>query len=150
MLSRPVLLLLEDPMAGLDIKSRAEVSKLLGELNSQGEMRVVLVLRAKGAGDMPEWVTDVCDVTNGDVWIGRAEEWKGRPALETEAQMKEVEDEAEQDAGEGEPVVKLQDISVSYGEGTRPVLNEVSWTIRPGSRWHLQGANGEPDPSYDV
>jgi len=143
MLSRPALLLLEDPMAGLDIASRAEVSTLLGQLNSQGDMRIVLVLRAKGMGDMPDWVTDVCQVSNGDVWLGKSEEWKGMVPTTFEGPNEEIEDKLDPKSEEGAPVVQLQDVSVSYGEGTRPVLNEVSWTIKPGSRWHLQGANGK-------
>ena len=146
MLSRPLLLLLEDPMAGLDIQSRAEVSQLLGDLNTQGDMRVVLVLRAKGVGDMPDWVTDVCEVSNGDVWLGKTSEWKERAAVNPQKRIEEVETEpAAETAGE-EPVVKLSDVSVSYGEGTRSVLDSVSWSIKPGSRWHLQGANGESAP----
>jgi ABC-type molybdenum transport system ATPase subunit/photorepair protein PhrA len=31
-----------------------------------------------------------------------------------------------------EPLVKLNRVSVSYGEGTRPVLKDVSWEIKPG------------------
>lgn len=126
-------------MAGLDINSRDEVSRLLGELNEDGT-RVVLVQRAKGADAMPSWVTDICEVKNGDVWVGPRAEWEQR-AQRPAAHIEDVEELPEDTVAE--PVVKLQDVSVSYGQGSRPVLKNISWEIQPGQRWHLQGANGE-------
>jgi ABC-type molybdenum transport system ATPase subunit/photorepair protein PhrA len=151
LLTRPVLLLLEDPMAGLDVQSREEVAGLLGRLNEEGGIRVVLVLRAKG-DPLPDWVTDVCEVRQGEVWIGKRAEWEARGSIKNGSEAS-VEDAVghesaaakkreSSDSDAKEPVIKLQDVSVSYGEGTRPVLKSVSWTIQPGQRWHLQGANG--------
>ncbi|ODN99033.1 hypothetical protein I350_07185 [Cryptococcus amylolentus CBS 6273] len=145
LLTRPHLLLIEDPMAGLDIPSRAEVSRLLGELNADVEqgIKIALVLRGKGGEEMPDWITNVAEVRGGDVWVGSREEYdvrrEGREAHEKKkvTEVVEINDEIA-----GEPVVKLDKVSVSYGEGTRPVLKEVSWTIQPGSKWHLIGANG--------
>ena len=39
-----------------------------------------------------------------------------------------------------DPLVQLNNVSVQY-EG-RPVLNNISWTIRPGEFWQLMGPNG--------
>lgn len=125
-------------MAGLDTNSRAEVSHLLGRLNEDA-IRVVLVQRSKGE-PLPPWVTDIVEIKGGDVWIGKRDEWE--PSVDTVAHIDEVNDEP--GLTPSDPVVKLQDVSVSYGEGSRPVLKSVSWEILPGSRWHLQGANGEP------
>ncbi|OCF38095.1 hypothetical protein I316_00319 [Kwoniella heveanensis BCC8398] len=153
LLTQPVLLILEDPMAGLDVSSREEVSRILGQLNGEGGIRIVLVLRAKGGGDMPEWITDVAEVRNGEVWIGSKEDYERSHREEIrrqEAKLQEIENEkgqsqkdtASNDRDDKAPLVKLQDVSVSYGEGTRKVLNNVSWTIKPGEKWHLVGANG--------
>ena len=121
LLTRPGLLLLEDPMAGLDVRSRAEVSRVLGEIN-RDSVRTVLVLKGKG-GSMPDWVTNVADVRNGEVWIGPREEWEARESTSS-ARIEPVEEAQEAPLareGEGEPVVQLQDVSVSYGQGSRPV-----------------------------
>lgn len=142
-MSKPLLLLLEDPMAGLDIKSRDEVSELLGRLNYQGGIRVVLVLRAKGADSMPEWITDICSVQGGDVWVGSRSAWEQQDHTAT-TNIEEIEENIGEMAAE--PVVKLNDVSVSYGEGSRPVLKNISWEIKPGERWHLQGSNGGGAP----
>ncbi|KAL7421337.1 hypothetical protein Q5752_004222 [Cryptotrichosporon argae] len=134
LLTRPALLLLEDPMAGLDAAGRAEVARVLGEINDTAQPRIALVLRA-GTERMPDWITHVAEVRAGDVWVGTKGEWKGEPG-------RVVDDSDDVQPQGGEAVVRLQDVSVSYGEGTRPVLKNVSWEIRPGDRWHLQGSNG--------
>jgi ABC-type molybdenum transport system ATPase subunit/photorepair protein PhrA len=143
LLTRPVLLLLEDPMAGLDIKSRAEVSKVLGELDSEGDIRVVLVLRGKGEG-LPDWVENVVDIRSGNVWIGDRSEWERLSASTASIEEVTVNDKSAEkpEKREGKPVVELNGVTVSYGEGTREVLKGIDWTIRDGEKWHLQGSNG--------
>ena len=121
LLTRPVLLLLEDPMAGLDTASREEVSRVLGNLNESGDIRIVLVLRGKGAGSMPEWVTEICEVKEGELWIGRRREWEGRERVVGPESKEVMEGETKQVQAQGDAVVVLRDVSVSYGEGTRPV-----------------------------
>lgn len=149
LLTRPVLLLLEDPMAGLDVQSRAEVSGVLGDLNANGGIRVVVVLRGKGSVDVPEWVTNVAEVRDGEVWIGTKEDWMARHEDE-QTPSATLGDVAKEDTPVnpisqpvGEPLVELNQVTVSYGEGTREVLKGIDWTMREGEKWHLQGANGE-------
>lgn len=127
-------------MAGLDVRSRDQVAKLLGDINHQGQIRVVLVLRGKG-GDMPEWITDVCEIRNGDVWIGRRSEYDDvrapRTALEekkaADVGAKESSAVSRQTAPSAEPVVRLSNINVTYGEGTRKVNQVMStcWSSLP-------------------
>lgn len=123
LLSKPVLLVLEDPMAGLDVSSREEVSRTLGDLNAQGDIRIAVVQRGKGKGDIPEWITDICEVQNGDAWVGPRAEWERRQGEdETASSPKEHPTGTEISLDSSvEPIIRLQDVSVSYGEGTRPV-----------------------------
>ncbi|KAK8853244.1 hypothetical protein IAR55_003946 [Kwoniella newhampshirensis] len=138
LLTKPVLLILEDPMAGLDVASREEVSGVLGELNEKG-IRILLVLRGKGGDGMPEWVTDVVEVRDGEVWVGKRDEYEVRHKEEQSqrARLEEIGDDegkhgVPDQAKNGEPVVRLDGVSVSYGEGTR----------KGREKWHLVGANG--------
>ena len=124
LLTKPVLLLLEDPMAGLDIPSRKQVSQILGDMNSAGERRIMLVLRGKGSDALPEWITDVCAVKQGDVWIGSRSDWEDRAGESSDGTSTNAHrrptttPRSDEDAP---PVVELQDVSISYGEGTRQV-----------------------------
>lgn len=142
LLSRPVLLLLEDPMAGLDAQSRKEVSSILRGVNAQGDVRVVLVLRGKGKGAMPDWVDTICEVKDGKVWVGSREEWEAAGHSAESVATTVATPSALTDNSTHEPVIQLENVSISYGEGTRPVLKDVSWSIKPGEKWHLKGANG--------
>lgn len=146
-MTRPALMILEDPMAGLDVPSRELVDSLLGDLNAfEDESRVVLVLRDKGDETIPDWITNVVDVRNGEAWVGTREEWDDKMFQQRGSTASKGDEGDLPDGNTGTsqvPVVQLQNVSVSYGEGTREVLRSISWTIRPGDRWHLQGANGE-------
>lgn len=151
LLTRPVLLILEDPMAGLDVQSRKDVSEVLGKMDAEGEIRTVLVLRAKGAEGVPEWVGNIVEVREGEVWIGSREEWEqrvasasplssGRAPASTSTSAATSMSDAE--AKNAAPVVELNGVTVSYAAGARPVLKGIDWTLLPGEKWHLQGANG--------
>lgn len=135
---RPRVLLLEDPMAGLDAPSRERVRSLLGQLNASGQPRVVLVLRDRGEDTLADWVSNVVEVRNGRAWLGTRDEWvaRRRERGEREAATYAASESA------GPPIIELNGVSVSYGQGSRPVLKNIDWSIRPGSRWHLQGSNG--------
>lgn len=141
LMTRPAMMLLEEPMAGLDAQSRLVVDDVLGALNaSENEARVVLVLRDREE-DLPKWITNVVDVREGEVWVGTRRQWEIRSAAR--ARRAQPDDKADGSKTSTEaPLVKLSHVSVSYGEGTRPVLQNVDWVIRPGDKWHLQGANG--------
>ncbi|WWC72044.1 uncharacterized protein I206_106004 [Kwoniella pini CBS 10737] len=153
LLTKPLLLILEDPMSGLDFKSRKEVSKILGNLNNNSnnnnnnnnnEPRIILVIRDKNLNNLPDWITNVVEIKSGKVWIGSKNEFlSSYSTLENGNENTKIEEvNFRKGEEEGKEVVKLDKVSVSYGEGSRPVLNEISWTIREGEKWHLVGANG--------
>lgn len=139
----PRLLLLEDPMAGLDVPSRAKVGALLGELNAIAAPRVVLVLRDRGEDTLADWVTHVADARGGVVRLSSAQEWVRRRKEQGEGEAEHATSSSAAAAtADATPIVQLSDVSVSYAEGARPVLRHVSWDIKPGEKWHLSGANG--------
>jgi ABC-type molybdenum transport system ATPase subunit/photorepair protein PhrA len=149
LMTNPNLLILEDPMAGLDAVSRITVSELLSDVNAtQDNPRVVLVLRGKGDETLADWVTNVCEVQNGNVWIGTKEEWETRQRkqsspLNGKKAAGEFPSPTAASGNSEPPIARLRNVSVTYGEGERRVLDGVDWTIRPGDRWHLKGSNGE-------
>lgn len=124
LLTRPEMLMLEDPLAGLDVASRKEVANVLGKVNADG-IRLVLVLRGKGKGKeavLPDWVTDVVDVRQGEVWIGSKAEFETEKlaALGASKDTSKVDANKRQEMlarrRELEPVVEMDDVSVAYGD----------------------------------
>ncbi|GHJ86046.1 hypothetical protein NliqN6_2448 [Naganishia liquefaciens] len=151
LLARPRLLILEDPFAGLDVQSRRQIAGMLGAVNSGSQtlgtegdaMRLVLSLRGTGAVGMPGYVTHVARVMAGQVEMLEKKEYVDRLQAESETQHVVPDGPAvnrERAAGLADPLVDAQNVFIAYGD--KRVLDDVSWQIRPGDRWHLQGSNG--------
>jgi len=127
LLSRPEMLLLDEPFMGLDTEGRAEVADMLGRLVRHG-LRLILITPREM---IPDWVTNVLDL---DV-VGersRSEIPIERPLDDRTTASAKMRDPAR--------LVELRNISVAYGE--RNILKNVSWTVREGERWALVGPNG--------
>ncbi|KAF9465209.1 P-loop containing nucleoside triphosphate hydrolase protein [Collybia nuda] len=134
-LSRPELLLLDEPLTGLDLQNRPTLLEILRSLHSARSPRVILGLRTQDP--VPEWITHVAFVKDGKVITGPKEE-----VLSATEHFHKP-----QPAGAkisptpvGELVVEMKGVGVKYGN--RTVLNNINWEIRQGERWHLQGTNG--------
>ncbi|CDS13401.1 hypothetical protein LRAMOSA05579 [Lichtheimia ramosa] len=144
LLRHPSMLILDEPLMGLDVQHRQKMLKILGELADSG-IPVVLVLRPQD--EFPSWATDV--VALKDLKI----EWKGDPAeyvkkrdqvmakerAEKEAYLKKQET-LEQQQTLRDPVVELKNVNVIYS-GNK-ILDNITWTVRKGERWALLGPNG--------
>jgi energy-coupling factor transporter ATP-binding protein EcfA2 len=140
LLTRPHMLMLEDPLAGLDIASRKEVANLLGKVNAN-DIRLVLVLRGKGKGKetaLPDWVTDVVNVQQGEVWIGPRSEYEaGQAALGVEAKSTAKVDAATRAnmldrRQHSEPLVEMDEVSVSYGVKNEREVSDMLATLTAG------------------
>jgi molybdate transport system ATP-binding protein len=132
LLTRPELLILDDPFLGLDAAGREVVSRLLGEL-VRGGQRLVLICRPD---QVPGWVTNTME----------CEPWRaGGVSPPSTAGADQVDSPglggltppARQDV---EPVVDLRHVTVAHGG--RTILHDVTWTVRAGERWAVLGPNG--------
>ncbi|KAJ3854409.1 P-loop containing nucleoside triphosphate hydrolase protein [Lentinula lateritia] len=140
-LNRPHLLLLDEPLTGLDVKARPLLSSTLHDLHSKKAPRMILGLRAQDS--LPDWVDHVAYVKGSTVIAGEREYvlgsverglggWHGEPKKNrvTENSRTQI----------GRVLIDLKSIKVQYGD--RKVLDQLSWKIRQGERWHLIGENG--------
>ncbi|KAH0829066.1 P-loop containing nucleoside triphosphate hydrolase protein [Lanmaoa asiatica] len=141
-LAQPDLLLLDEPLTGLDTNSRPTLLSVLRSLHEARRPRIIIGLRMQDP--IPDWITHLPLVSNGKVITGIKEEIIEKQELheaeEDRATLMASITPAKQTEHEGKPVVVLRNVGVSYGECR--VLKSINWTIREGQRWHLQGANG--------
>lgn len=112
LLRNPKVLVLDDPMAGLDPVHRKRFRRILGALRRDGvDVRVRCPY-----GD------DLRDHSDGE------------PDFPAERAPKRI------GTDDAPAVIELKDVSVRFGR--RRLFDGFSWTVRRGERWVLRGRNG--------
>ncbi|KAK0233565.1 P-loop containing nucleoside triphosphate hydrolase protein [Armillaria fumosa] len=135
--TQPELLLLDEPLTGLDVQNRPNLLNLLHSLHQSRSPRVILGLRAQDP--VPDWITHVALLRGSKVVTGlkdiilHEEALRSKHATETTA-TQTVTNEI------GAVVADLKNVRVQYD--SRVVLRDINWQICQGERWHLQGENG--------
>ncbi|CDO78071.1 hypothetical protein BN946_scf184708.g5 [Trametes cinnabarina] len=145
LLAEPKLLLLDEPLTGLDHNSRGVLVALLQELKKrESSPHVIMGLRAQDP--LPDGTTHVALIKDGgEVLAGRKEDVF--PPYFTPAMAQTTASPGDRASRfnykhrqHGDALVDLKGVSVQYGQ--RKVLSSIHWTIRANSRWHLIGENG--------
>src|SRR6266542_1331200 len=140
LLARPELLILDEPFMGLDAARRSEVAESLGALILDG-LRVVLITRPE---TIPAWATHVLELNRLAVrWQGARRDfrfWIVDFGLEEvpSGSSSNPKSTIQNPKWEG-PIIELHNVNVAY---ERPILRDVSWTVRAGERWAVLGPNG--------
>jgi molybdate transport system ATP-binding protein len=138
LLRNPVLLLLDNPLAGLDVASRADFDELLTEVAAAGTTVVV----ATAPAEVLAITTHVAVLAAGRI-VETLPVASYRPAaapaprLPDAAALQALWPAAAPEFG---TLVKLEDVTVRYGE--RLILDGLNWEIKPSERWALLGPNG--------
>jgi molybdate transport system ATP-binding protein len=131
LLAHPEILILDEPFVGLDADGRREVRAILEKLVREG-VRLILITSPES---IPEYVTHVLQLSDRRITYSGPRSGYRAPAsrsLDRPASMSHQP--------LAEPVVELKNVSVSYGG--RPILRDISWTVRAGERWAVLGPNG--------
>jgi len=132
LLSRPEILILDEPLVGLDSDGRREVASIMRQLVEEGS-RLILIVPADA---IPDCVTHVLELNNRRViYSGRREEYlAGTLRVPSPNGTRSVPTTI------STPIIELKNISVSYSG--KPILCDISWTVQTGERWAILGPNG--------
>jgi molybdate transport system ATP-binding protein len=143
LLAGPRLLILEEPLLGLDRRSRAELRWLIRE---SARLGVTILLVASRSEDVIVPVSKVLCVRRGRI-VARgtrrellAGRLAGAPAGGRRAAPPRPRLPPGRAPSRTEPLVEMRCVTIEHG-GLR-VLDGVDWTIRAGERWALVGPNG--------
>ena len=160
LMQSPRLLILDDPLAGLDQESRVVFTRAVNELIRDGEVNVLLI--SSRSEELPHGITHILEVKDGRVIACGERSESGvvaKPTGQKPAEARPVSPPPDQmspafaamvegyaRALERNPIlglpelIQMQDVSVHYGQV--PVLQNITWTVRRGERWALLGKNG--------
>ena len=134
LMSRPSVLILDNPFIGLDAPTRNLLRELLEQMIQVMHLHVILVLSRED--EIPDFITHVVPVE--DLLCGKKE--IHHPQLSDTKQRVVNTFESIQEEKQEEEIVRLNKVSIRYGE--RTILNELDWTVHKGEKWALTGENG--------
>ncbi|KAG1898982.1 uncharacterized protein F5891DRAFT_1235288 [Suillus fuscotomentosus] len=133
-LSEPELLVLDEPLTGLDINTRPILLNILRSLHESHSLRIIMGLWIQDP--VPDWISHIALVTGETILTGvkdeimfkhaehHAKEAEHRTASTTQSYLQSGLDH-------GKPVVDMKNVNVSYGP--HKVLKNIKWIIRAGT-----------------
>ncbi len=133
LLSKPDILLLDEPYLGLDIGSRRYLNKILGLIAKDG----CTIVSVSSLKDAPACITHVAHLEKGTLqYFGAKETYEEKATISTYILPNLVDDVAPH----FETAVAMTNVTIKYGEKT--ILNNINWQVKAGEKWLLKGHNG--------
>jgi molybdate transport system ATP-binding protein len=142
LLKNPALLLLDNPLTGLDVATCQYFNTLLSEVSASG----ITLIMATSAHEIPDVVQQVAVLNNGVISKTLSkEEFAANIALQldtpnVDAAALEALIHSNAQPHKYAKIVAMNNVVIRYGNKT--ILNHINWAINPGERWALLGPNG--------
>ncbi|WP_114781410.1 ATP-binding cassette domain-containing protein [Botryobacter ruber] len=141
LLKNPRLLLMDNPLMGLDVDARAAFNETLRQIAASG----ITVIMATSPKEVPDAITHVAVLKKGKLEkTEKREEYEPEQVVFTpppalpEAELLDLL--SYNPPAVYDSVVQMNNVSIKYGD--KQVLDGVDWHIRQGERWALLGHNG--------
>ena len=134
LMSKPSVLILDNPFIGLDAPTRDLLRGLLEKMIEVMHLHVILVLSREE--EIPDFITHVVPVEG--LVCGQKDVYLPQSSVVEQNEVKAPESIQEDEPKE--EIVRLNKVSIRYGE--RTILDELDWTVHKGEKWALTGENG--------
>jgi molybdate transport system ATP-binding protein len=152
LMTRPRVLILDNPFIGLDAPSREQLNKVLEILSGMVDLQILFVL--SNPSDIPAFINHVLPISERTLeepcspteFLANTQQLKKLfPLLETNRSERKFEkyssaDFIEENTDETTEVVKLCNVHIGYDQ--RTILKNMNWSVKKGERWALLGPNG--------
>ena len=145
LLSRPKILVLDNPFIGLDAPSRDLLVEMLGQLTHLHGVQVVLLL--SNPADIPEMITDVLPIAQRRCFppMKRNEFLEDNALIrhlfpEPDASELQLPVLSDKQPSTHEVTFRMEHVCIRYGQ--RTILKDLDWEVRNGEKWALFGPNG--------
>ena len=149
LLSKPKLLVLDDPFGGLDPNSRKAFAEIIREILSAGSPHILLVVSRED--ELPEGISHLLYVDRYRVVLqGPREEVLSKlKSMRVLSVQKPIEGAIRDFSGlktlyptykAGGPVIEMNKINIKYQSAA--ILKDIDWQVNQGERWLVSGPNG--------
>lgn len=143
LLTRPRILILDNPFIGLDASSRGVLIDLLQQMTKLENVQVILLL--SNPDDIPEMITHILPVHNR---MAFTPETRADFMVHTDLLTHLFPDHfsgvslpvSEKTPSTHDVTFRMERVSIKYG--ARTILKELDWEVRNGEKWALFGPNG--------
>lgn len=140
LMHQPRIYLMDQPMTGLDMKSREEFGEILKEITKNG----VQVLLTTSGNEIPDGITHIAKVSKS----GLEKTWtKSEYHLSKDQKIKTpawdwdlLQSLLPKERVSKESPIRLENVTIQYGD--KVILEKVNWEVKAGEKWLLKGKNG--------
>jgi len=132
---KPQLLILDQPYTGLDSTTRQALNLELDRLAEEG-LQLILI---SNDCDLPSCINRFAQIEDGKLKIVDSKKNISREPIRAKKELPGFLRQVPETSSSHQ-MVKMKGVNVRYGD--KQVLYDVSWEIRAGERWLLQGHNG--------
>ncbi len=139
LLKQPSLLLLDNPLSGLDVQTRAEFNELITAITASG----ITIIMATSPHEIPDAITNVAILHQQEIKkIVLKEAFKPDEIIpQVKVDLEELQALLNVKTGASfTTIISMQNVNIRYGE--KQVLKDINWEVLPGERWALLGPNG--------
>jgi molybdate transport system ATP-binding protein len=142
LIKNPVLLLLDNPLTGLDVKTRQEFNGIIEQITASG----ISLIMATSVHEIPDAITHIAVLKQGSIvqQTTKAEfkidqfETNTTDSIDTEELSSLLN--INKNPVTYNWIVKMDEVHIRYGD--KIILDDVNWQIKTGDKWALLGPNG--------
>lgn len=141
LIRNPILLLLDNPLNGLDVAARQDFNELIREISDSG----ISIIMATTPAEIPEAISHVAVLDQGKI-ISKVPSDQFNPEnLYLNTADKINRDELKELLSQTkwplyQTIIGMENVSIRYGD--KLILDRVNWQMKQGERWMLVGHNG--------
>lgn len=141
LIKNPKILLLDNPLAGLDVATRSDFNEVLKEIAASG----ISIIMTTSPEEIPETITHVAVLEKRklkSIILRESYDSKKFQMITDQFLDKKLIQElsiAKTDE-QFNTIVGMRNVTIRYGE--KIILNSINWHIAQGERWALVGPNG--------
>lgn len=139
MISKPDLLILDNPFIGLDVSGRYSLENALNVISKQG----IKILLIASQADLPTCITHVAILENGMITkqekkdnIHHGAEFNNTKIIDFSL----LHEYPTQQIDSYDFIVKMIDVNIKYNNNQ--ILSNINWQVKQGEKWCVSGPNG--------